>query len=599
MNKTVTVNIGGIVFHIDENAYERFRTYLEAIRSHFTTEEGRDEIMQDIESRIAEMFQERLKDIKQVITLEDVEQVTRQMGRPDQFVEEEERPAANVPLTANGKVKRKLFRDPDEKLLGGVCSGIANYFDIDRVWVRLAFAFIFFVFGTGFLLYILLWIIIPEASTTAEKLQMRGEPVTISTIEKNVREEMGQVKSNLSQTGKKAGTVVGRIFEAIGEVFKFLFLFIGKLIAVFFLFIGIVVSFALIMSVFALIGIPGTQYPEIWRHVFDSGTQFSLGFIGVLLLVGIPFLMLAYAGARMLFNIRKGSRVIGFTALGLWLIGLGLTLFIGMDVAGEFRQKESVRNEITLIQPASRKLHVEFAPSKNVEKDYDNTNYSNNWEDDWDLIRKGDDYVSRNIKVDFVKSPNDSFQLVQIFYARGASGKLAIEAANTINYGYTQQDSLLQLDRYFRLGPDGKYRSQKVQLLVRVPLGAQVYMDRSLRRYIYDIDNVENVLDNYMLDRTWVMTAKGLSCVDCDGSEKKLRSADDHRINISTDDGAEVRIDESGVHITGPDGERLAIDSTGIYIKNKKGEQKFKVEKELEVPAPPAPRRPEIRQLVY
>lgn len=202
MNKTVTVNIGGIVFHIDENAYERFKQYLEAIRSHFTTAEGRDEIMQDIESRIAEMFQDRIKDSKQVITLEDVEEVTIQMGRPEQFGDEaahEEQSKSERPEVQEGPVKRRLFRNPDDKLLGGVCSGVANYFDIDAVWVRLAFAFIFFVFGSGFLLYILLWIIVPEAKTTAEKLQMRGEPVTISNIEKNVKEEMEQIRKGNKQ----------------------------------------------------------------------------------------------------------------------------------------------------------------------------------------------------------------------------------------------------------------------------------------------------------------------------------------------------------------------------------------------------------------
>src|ERR1043165_3180703 len=168
MNKTVTVNIGGIVFHIDENAYEKFKQYLESIRSHFTTADGRDEIMQDIEARIAEMFQERVKDSKQVITLGDVEEVTRQMGRPEEFGESGESREPEVEQASNEPsmpVKRRLFRNPDEKMLGGVCSGIANYFDIDIVWVRLAFVLLFFLYSTGFWFYIVLWIIIPEART--------------------------------------------------------------------------------------------------------------------------------------------------------------------------------------------------------------------------------------------------------------------------------------------------------------------------------------------------------------------------------------------------------------------------------------------------
>src|SRR5690349_12113363 len=141
MNKTVTVNIGGIVFHIDENAYERFKQYLEAIRVHFTGSEGRDEIMQDIEARIAEMFQEKIKEQKQVVTLADVEEVITVMGRPEQFsgTGESDGAEAEPSATTTVNVKRRLYRNPDEKMIGGVASGISAYFDVDPVWIRLAF----------------------------------------------------------------------------------------------------------------------------------------------------------------------------------------------------------------------------------------------------------------------------------------------------------------------------------------------------------------------------------------------------------------------------------------------------------------------------
>lgn len=579
MNKTVTVNIGGIVFYIDENAYDRFKKYLEAIRSHFTTAEGRDEIMQDIESRIAEMFQERVKDSKQVITLEDVEEVTIQMGRPEQFGDEsarEEQTREEQAQVQDGPVKRRLYRNPDDKMLGGVCSGIASYFDIDAVWVRLAFAFVFFVFGSGFLLYILLWIIVPEAKTTAEKLQMRGEPVTISNIEKNVKEEMEQIRKKAGETGKdagkKAGTVVGRIFEAIGEVIKFFFILLGKLIAIFFMFIGIVVAFAMFMSMLALLKIPGTHYPAIWHYAFASETHFVLGFIGVVLLVGIPFLMLAYAGARMLFNIKKSSRILGFTALGLWLTGVGLCLVIGIRLAGEFSEKENVRKEISLVQPASRTLLVEMNGTKNEEKKYDDSDYE---DEDFHLSINDNRFFSQKVKLDIVKSPTDSFELVEILYARGSSRKNAIDNASHIIYAFSQKDSVLGLDRHFSLSPDEKYRAQKVQLLLRVPVGAKVKLDESLKNYIYDIDNIENVLDHDMLNRTWQMTEKGLRCVDCDGTESTLGGEEFH---MGNDDGSEIKIDENGIIIRGSDGNRVTVDSNGVYI-HENGREKVRINK--------------------
>src|SRR5687768_5242916 len=143
MNKTVTVNLGGTVFHIDDNAYESLIKYLNTIKSHFNADQSRDEIMQDIESRIGEMFRDRMKDGREVITLNDVNEVTTIMGKPEEFGVDEEKSAAAAEAATSvpvGRLKKRFFRDPDEKFVGGVCSGIAAYFNIDPVWVRLIFA---------------------------------------------------------------------------------------------------------------------------------------------------------------------------------------------------------------------------------------------------------------------------------------------------------------------------------------------------------------------------------------------------------------------------------------------------------------------------
>ena len=594
MNKTVTVNIGGIVFHIDENAYERFKQYLEAVRGHFSAADGRDEIMQDIESRIAEMFQERVGDSKQVITLTDVEEVTRLMGKPEDFGDSREETASQGSAPeAGAPLKRRLFRDPDDKLLGGVCSGVANYLSIDAVWVRLAFAFIFFVFGTGFLLYILLWIIIPEAKTTAEKLQMRGEPVTISNIEKNVKEEMEQLRVRATEMGKdggkKAGTVVSRFFEAIGEIFKFFFLLVGKIIAVFFIFIGLVVGGALFVSLFSLIGLPVANYPEFVNHIFPSGKYLAFGYIGAVLAIGIPFLMLAWAGARMLFNL-KANRIVGFTALGLWLIGVVICLFVGGRAVRSFGVKDSYREEVSLSQPPAGKVYkLELESFRNLEKDYDGDGHRDwNDRDDVDLSLRDGKLISRNVRLDIVKSPTDSFQLVRINSARGGSRKEAVDNASHIDYNFSQTDSSIRFQGFYRLEESEPFRFQKVQLVLRVPVGAKIYLDRSLDDFIYDVDNVQNIFDSDMLGRTWLMTADGLTCVDCTGDEDVVgggKFKDDEfrrRIRINGDDGAEVKIDEHGVRIISPDGEKVIIDSTGVRINGK----------QLQGPVPPRPPKP-------
>jgi phage shock protein PspC (stress-responsive transcriptional regulator) len=606
MNKTVTVNIGGIVFHIDENAYDRFKQYLEAIRGHFTTAEGRDEIMQDIESRIAEMFMARIKDSKQVITLEDVDEVTKQMGKPEDFGGSAEPSDASSSATATTttSAKKRIFRNPDDKMLGGVCSGVAAYVDTDPIWFRLAFAVCFFCFGFGFLLYIILWILIPEAKTTTEKLQMRGEPVTVSNIEKNVKEELDHLKKKVDEfskggIAKRSGTIVGRILEAIGEVFIILFKVLGKIIAAFFIFIGIIVTIALLFSMLALMGVPGIQYPHVLDNIFRSGSQFAITFIGAVLVVGIPFIMLAYTGLRLLFNIKKHSRVIGFTALGLWLAGLVICTVNGFYISKQFARQENVRKEITLAQPASNMVYLELNTKKNDGDKYDDDDSNL---DCWDMDRSrqvvidGKEYTCGRVQLDILKSPTDSFELTEIFYARGQGRKEAAERASHIAYSFAQRDSLIVFEKFFTVDRSELFRAQKVQLILRLPVGARVHLDNSLRGFIYDVDNLENIYDHYMTNRTWEMTEKGLRCMDCNGKEKTIDgnnwdSGDDEfdfdngGIHVHSEHGDEVHIDKYGVHINGRDNvgaknfSTLTIDENGVQVKQD-GKDVIKIDKD-------------------
>ncbi|HTL80434.1 MAG TPA: PspC domain-containing protein, partial [Bacteroidia bacterium] len=208
MNKTVTINISGIVFHIEEDAYARLQDYLAKVRNKFSSEEGREEIMADIESRIAEIFSEKTGPFKQVVMMADVENVISQMGEPEVIGEESssaktETASDNTDHSGERRYRRRLYRDPDDKVIGGVCSGLGYYFDIDHVWIRLGFAVLFFVFGTGLLFYILLMIIIPKAETTTERLEMRGEPVDINNIGKTIKEEFEEFGTRAKRKGEE------------------------------------------------------------------------------------------------------------------------------------------------------------------------------------------------------------------------------------------------------------------------------------------------------------------------------------------------------------------------------------------------------------
>ena len=203
MKKTLNINIKGTIFHLDEDAYNKLNKYLDEINNHFRNKKGQEEIINDIENRLTELFQHKLNDKKQVITIEDVDEVMGTMGHPSDFDEDSEDDYTTVPQNLL-KGKKRLFRNVDDRMLGGVCSGLGTYFNIDTVWVRIAFLIALVFAGGSVLVYLVLWIIIPPARTVTEKLEMQGDPVTISNMEKAFKEEMNEIKDKLEDLTEQA-----------------------------------------------------------------------------------------------------------------------------------------------------------------------------------------------------------------------------------------------------------------------------------------------------------------------------------------------------------------------------------------------------------
>ncbi len=202
MKKTMTVNIDGIVFHIDNDAYERLQEYLDKIRLYFSSDEGCDEIIAGIESRIAEVFQDKKKDLRQVITLIDVEDAIAQLGEPSQIsgdddARETSSKRADEKETDDDHAPKKLFRDPDNKYIGGVCGGLGAYFVIDPTWIRIIFLLTLFLGGGGLIVYVILWIVMPKARTMGDRLSMKGEKPNLSNIEKSIREDLRDLKRKI------------------------------------------------------------------------------------------------------------------------------------------------------------------------------------------------------------------------------------------------------------------------------------------------------------------------------------------------------------------------------------------------------------------
>jgi phage shock protein PspC (stress-responsive transcriptional regulator) len=198
MKKTLSINLSGSVFNIDDDAYQLLKDYLNLIERHFRNEQESKEIISDIEARIAELFKERINDFKQVITFPDVEEVIEIMGQPEEFIDPGDSQQYQRKEKFGPSGYRRMYRDPDNRLMGGVCSGMAAYWGTDPLIIRIIFIVATLIFLSGAVIYVILWVVLPEAKTTAQKLEMRGEPVNISNIGKAVKEEFEKIKEKMN-----------------------------------------------------------------------------------------------------------------------------------------------------------------------------------------------------------------------------------------------------------------------------------------------------------------------------------------------------------------------------------------------------------------
>ena len=194
MKITLSINLGGYSFNIDEDAYSELKLYLKNLEIQFAGEESSSEILSDIESRMAELFRTKLTSYKQVITIEDVREVITVMGTPEDL-SEEEGPSAREKFSSPGY--HRMYRDPDHRIIGGVCAGMGAYWRIDPLIIRIIFIALILAGGLGILLYLILYIVLPEAKTTAQKIEMKGNPVNIRNIKESVKKEFDSVRKNM------------------------------------------------------------------------------------------------------------------------------------------------------------------------------------------------------------------------------------------------------------------------------------------------------------------------------------------------------------------------------------------------------------------
>ena len=578
MNKTVNINLAGIFFHIDEDAYLKLQRYLEAIKRSFTDSQGRSEIIADIEARIAELFNERVQSDKQVIRVKEVDEVISIMGQPEDYlvddaIFEDEPQAAN--RTKSSAASKKLFRDVDNSYIGGVSSGLSHYFGIDAIWIRLAWILLIFGAGTGIFLYILLWVLVPEAKTTAEKIMMTGEPVNISNIEKKIKdgfdsvtETVGDVAKNVSdsvsnaarnidvkKTGNSIKSSSRTFFDTIGDIIMFFFKVFAKLIGVILIISGAVALIGLIIGLFSvgvanIISIPGLDFVDIANA---GNTPLWLASLFAFFAVGIPFFFLFYLGLKILINNLKSiGNIAKFTLLGLWLISIISLIIIGVRQASEHAFEESVMIKTELPVTANDTLRVQMMNNDNFNPDYYNQNKFKL------AYNENGDKVLYSAKVNIiVRSTTDSIARVDIKKsADGRDYEKAIERSKNINYNFEYKNKTLFLNSYLTTDTKNKFSDQEVDVLLYLPENTITYFNSSTKKHLnhrrYDGDIISRDDTNHYMKILY----DDVDCLDCPEEEFEVK--------VNT---PKLKINENGIEINSEDG-RLKIDENGIKAES-------------------------------
>lgn len=573
MNKTVNINLGGMFFHIDEDAYQKLTRYFDAIKRSLSNSSGQDEIIKDIEMRVSELLNEKQKTEKHVVGLKDVDEVIAVMGQPEDYRIDEEgigNTSTNFSSNTSGN-NRKLYRDKDNGMVGGVLAGLGHYFGIDKVWLRIFFLIMFFAWGTGVLAYIILWIVMPEAKTTAEKLEMTGEPVTISNIEKKVREEFENVSdkfknANYDEMGNRVKTGAEKIGSSLGDFIISVLRVFSKFLGVILIMTGLFTLAALFIAVFTLGSSSVIDVP--WREFVEAGnfTDYPVWTFGLIMFfaVGIPFFFLSLLGFKLLSpKLKSIGNIAKYTLLAIWIIAVSLAIIIGIKQASAFSFDGRVVKKETLNLKPTDTLLIKFKHN-----DYFTKNIDDNDNFQITIDSTGKDVIYSN-NVSFKIAQTDT-QSAYIQIEKEAKGKTLFEAkqrAEKIKYSYKVIGNQLVFDNYLLSDLKEKFRDQEIEITLFLPLGTVLKMDDSAAHY--DETDSDYFLWHPNENEIFKVERDEIKCQNCFNEDtenitiENIEEIDSVVTTTVTVNGEVVTVNKTGSK------KGLSVDKDGVIIKNK------------------------------
>lgn len=585
MKKVININFQGRVIPIEEAAYELLKQYIDNLHRFFANEEGKDEIINDIEGRIAELLGDVLKKGSTCITENDVQAVISSIGNPEEFEGEE----ANIKsqLGANDRKEEsgynrsyaggsqqgytrtgnaRFYRDENNKVVAGVCSGIANYFDIDPLVVRILFIVFSFGFGFGFitylvlwvaapstastvigspkkrlfrdpdnkiiagvcsglaqyfglniwipralfiipflsfvfrwshwafadfpsfinltfspgalLVYIILWLVLPEATTTSEKLEMKGERVDLNSIKNTIQQDMEgfkdraekfgrEVGDRAQEAGRQFGTNVGRAARQGGSGLGHA---IAIVVKIFVYFILGCILFSLVIGLFSG-GIALTGLLPVKGYLINEGWQSAYVWGILILFIWVPVIGIITWIIRRVSNRHGGSRGMRIAFISLWLLGIVCVVALVVSLRDDFRYESSINEQpVQLSNPGVAKLELK----RSRPGWYNNHRVFRHFTP---FTRFDDTVYINNLRLRIIKSDDSGFHVSMARQADGRTRQQANQTADRISYNISQKDSTLYLDRGIKIYPQDKFRNQSVYVTVAVPVGKRIMVD--------------------------------------------------------------------------------------------------------------------------
>lgn len=592
MNKTVNINLANRLFHMDEGAYLKMQGYLESVKRSFANTSGSDEILADIEARIAELFYEKLENERQVITQKEVDEVIAIMGQPEDYMVDEdifEDAPQKAKSSTEPKKSKKFYRDTDNKYVGGVSSGLGHYFSIDPIWIRILWVVLTIASSGGFiLLYGLLWLLVPEAITTSQKLDMRGEDINISNIERKVKEGFNDVAQKLKSVdyegvGNKMKSSGKTFFDTVGDIVLFLFKVIGKFIGILLIIIGAATIIGLFIGTITVgiadaVNIPGLN---IYNIVDASNMPIWVVSILGFFAIGIPFFFLLYLGLKILVNNLKSiGSIAKFSLLGLWSISIILLIVFGIRQATARAYSDGVEiNEQLPFENINETVRIDFASydrayrNKRTVKLGDGRTISRN--------EAGEEVMVLDDIDIYLEESKDSIARIEIIKeSNGSSFDRAQEYASAIMYKYKVEENTLFLNDYITAPSNNKMMGQEVRVNLILPVGTVLDLrnESDYRCWRFHFKNDRDLGGCDLKDFIWKMGADGeLKCQECPESEK--RDNDQKNKIIINEDGIDIDIQEDGESF------QLKVNRNGVDLKAKEnkndGDNEINLDQEI------------------